>query len=298
MTPLTTTVYTVTVNDDCGTPPVSDTVRITVIQKPVVEFNADIRQGCPTLCVKYTHNVITTADMIEKYTWDFGDGTTSNEANPSHCYTNTGVYTVSLSVITAHGCENKLVKPNYVEVYPVPVADFTFSPTHPTLLDPVVTFTDQSQLAEKWEWNFGDENNASPNTSIIQYPNHRYADTGKYCITLHIASKHGCLAETMKCLEVVPDVTIYVPNAFTPFNKDDTNDTFYAKGTYIKTFNMWIFDRWGMLLFKSDQLNKGWSGDVKGSGIIAQEDVYVWKIVAIDYFNKKHELIGTVTLVR
>lgn len=297
--PLTTTVYTVTVNDDCGTPAVSDTVRITVIQKPTVEFSADIRQGCPALCIKYTEKVIAVADGIKEYTWDFGDGTISHDANPSHCYVNAGTYTVSLSVITATGCENKLVKPNYIEVYPVPVADFTFSPAHPTLLDPAVAFTDRSRSAVKWEWNFGDEgNNANINTSTVQHPNHRYADTGTYCITLKIASNKGCLAETEKCLDVIPDVTIYVPNAFTPFNKDGTNDTFYAKGTYIKTFNIWIFDRWGMLIFKSDQLNKGWSGDVKDSGIIAQEDVYVWKIVAIDYFNKKHELIGTVTLVR
>ena len=298
VSPLTTTVYTVTVNDDCGTPPVSDTVRITVIQKPIVDFESDIQQGCPVLCVKYTAKAVAIADVITQYSWDFGDGSTSHEINPSHCYAITGTYTVSLKVLTLNGCENTRVRPDYIEVYAVPVADFIFSPIHATLLDPVVAFTDRSHLAAKWDWNFGDENNSGPNTSIVQHPNHRYADTGTYCVTLQVSSNKGCLAKTEKCLDVIPDVTIYVPNAFTPFNKDGTNDTFYAEGTYIKTFNMWIFDRWGMLVFKSDQLNKGWSGDVKGSGVIAQEDVYVWKIVAIDYFNKKHELIGTVTLVR
>jgi gliding motility-associated-like protein len=136
------------------------------------------------------------------------------------------------------------------------------------------------------------------NTSLLQHPVHNYSDTGTYCIHLAIASDKGCTAQTTKCLSVIPECTIYVPNAFTPGVKDGVNDHFYAKGTFIKTFRMYIFDRWGMLIFTSDDIYKGWPGDVKGSGLIAQQDVYVWKIVATDYFNKKHEMIGTVTLVQ
>ena len=298
VSPATTTVYTVTVSDDCGTPPVSDTVRITVIPKPSVDFNADIRAGCPVLCVNFTSLASAVGDVIKQWTWDFGDGKMSHEANPNHCYSATGLYTVSLTVKTANGCENKIVKPNYIEVYRVPVADFSFNPDRPTLVDPRVAFFDQSSYAVKWDWDFGDGNDQSHNTSTAQHPMHTYSDTGRYCIKLAVVSEKGCTAKTEKCLVVVPDVTIYVPNAFTPFNKDGTNDMFLAKGTYIKTFKMWIFDRWGMLIFTSDNLYEGWKGDVKGSGIIAQQDVYVWKIVATDFLNKKHQLIGTVTLVR
>lgn len=298
VTPATTTVYTVTVSDDCGTPPASDTVRITVIQKPKVDFEADVRAGCPVLCVKYTSTASVVGDVIKQWTWDFGDGTTSHEPDPMHCYKNTGTYTVSLSVKTGFGCENKIIKPNYIEVYQVPVADFTYSPDKPTLLVPFVQFTDQSAYAVKWDWDFGDGNDLSHNTSTAQHPNHTYSDTGRYCIKLAVTSDKGCTAKTEKCLHVIPEVTIFVPNAFTPDNKDGKNDTFFAKGTYIKTFKMMIFDRWGMLLFTSNDINWGWPGDVKGSGIIAQQDVYIWKISATDYLNKKHELIGTVTLVR
>lgn len=297
VSPSTTTVYTVTVSDDCGTPPVSDTVRITVIPKPIVDFTADIREGCPILCVKFTSLATAVGDVIKQWTWDFGDGKISHEADPHHCYNVTGTYTVSLTVKTANGCESKLIKPSYIEVYRVPVADFSFTPDRPTLVDPRVYFFDQSSYAVKWDWNFGD-NSDPKNTSTAQNPNHMYSDTGRYCIKLGVVSEKGCTANTEKCLVVVPDVTIYVPNAFTPFNKDGTNDMFLAKGTYIKTFKMWIFDRWGMLIFTSDSLYEGWKGDVKGSDTIAQQDVYVWKIVATDFLNKKHELIGTVTLVR
>jgi gliding motility-associated-like protein len=298
VSPATTTVYTVTVSDDCGTPAVSDTVRITVIPKPSVDFEADIRAGCPVLCVNFKSTAAAVGDVIKQWNWDFGDGKISHEANPNHCYATTGFYTVSLTVKTANGCENKMVKPNYIEVYRVPVADFSFTPDRPTLVDPRVSFFDQSSYAVKWTWDFGDEKDLNHNTSTAQNPGHTYSDTGRYCIKLGVVSEKGCTAKTEKCLNVIPDVTIYVPNAFTPFNKDGTNDVFLAKGTYIKTFKMWIFDRWGMLIFTSDNLYEGWKGDVKGSGIIAQQDVYVWKIVATDFLNKKHQLIGTVTLVR
>jgi gliding motility-associated-like protein len=298
VTPLVTTLYTVTLSDDCGTPPVTDTVRITVIQKPVVEFDADIRMGCPVLCVKFSNKATATGDVIKEWLWDFGDGMKAHEQDPSHCYSKPGKYTVSLYVKTAHGCDNILVKPDYIEVYPVPVADFTFSPDQPTLNYPSVTFTDHSIIPAKWNWDFGDKDDLTHNTSLLQHPAHTYSDTGRYCINLAIASDKGCTAQTAKCLYVIPECTIYVPNAFTPGVKDGVNDHFYAKGTFIKTFKMYIFDRWGMLIFTSDDLYKGWAGDVKGSGLIAQQDVYVWKIIATDYFNKKHELIGTVTLVQ
>ena len=298
VSPATTTVYTVTLSDDCGTPPVTDSVRIIVIPKPKVEFEADIRMGCPVLCVQYTSVASATGDVIKQWIWDFGDGTTSQEPHPKHCYSKTGFYTVSLTVKTANGCENKIVKPNYIEVYQVPIADFIYAPDVPTLLAPFVQFTDKSAYAVKWDWDFGDRNDLSHNTSVAQHPNHTYSDTGRYCIKLGVVSEKGCTAQTEKCLRVIPEVTIFVPNAFTPDNKDGKNDIFYAKGTYIRTFKMYIFDRWGMLLFTSDDINKGWPGDVKGSGIIAQQDVYVWKISAVDFLNKKHEMIGTVTLVR
>jgi gliding motility-associated-like protein len=298
VSPAATTVYTVTVSDDCGTPPASDTVRITVIPKPTVDFNADIRMGCPILCVNFTSIATAVGDVIKQWTWDFGDGKTSHEANPNHCYSSTGTYTVSLSIKTAHGCENKIVKPNYIEVYQVPNADFSFTPDRPTLVDPRVSFIDQSAHAVKWNWDFGDGNDLSQNTSTLQHPMHAYSDTGRYCIKLGVVSSKGCTSKTEKCLYVVPDVSIYVPNAFTPYNQDGKNDYFLAKGTYIKTFKMLIFDRWGMLVFTSDNIYEGWKGDVKGSNIIAQQDVYVWKITATDFLNKKHELIGTVTLVR
>lgn len=101
--------------------------------------------------------------------------------------------------------------------------------------------------------------------------------------------------------------TLYVPNAFTP-NQDNLNEIFQAKGTGIMTFEMHIFDRWGNLLFYSDELNEGWDGKIQGGHYpmkkdgkdVSQEDVYVW---VVDYTTQcfpKHEIkkLGIVSIVK
>ena len=91
--------------------------------------------------------------------------------------------------------------------------------------------------------------------------------------------------------------TFYIPNAFTP-NGDGVNDEFFGKGENIVNYDMWIFDRWGTMIFHGNDINVKWDGRINGAGDIAQQDVYVWKVRLTDVFNKKHDYIGTVTLVK
>jgi gliding motility-associated-like protein len=91
--------------------------------------------------------------------------------------------------------------------------------------------------------------------------------------------------------------SFYIPNAFTP-NDDGINDEFYGKGEGILKYDMWVFDRWGNLIFHSKELNEGWNGKSNDESDVVQQDVYIWKVILTDVFNKKHDYIGTVTLVR
>jgi gliding motility-associated-like protein len=103
----------------------------------------------------------------------------------------------------------------------------------------------------------------------------------------------------MQLICIDPDVTLYVPNAFTP-NDDGTNDVFNAQGIGIDPdkFEMWIFDRWGNMIFYTDDMNKGWDGKVQGAENVCQIDTYVWKIKAVDQMGGKHNLIGKVSLIK
>jgi gliding motility-associated-like protein len=300
--PAFTTTYTVTVSDKCGTPPASDTVTVTVVPAPVVNFGASNSTGCAApLCVSFRDSSTTAIGKIRQWKWNFGvnsNGTPeggSDIQHPKHCYKTSGKYTVTLTVTNSFGCTASASKANLVTVYPTPVADFSM-PDVLSILSPEVTFQNTSIGGSKWDWNFGDSLSGK-NSSTLFNPEHLYSAIGTYCIRLIASNNYGCIDTTVKCLTVEPTSSIYIPNAFTP-NADGKNDTFFAKGDNITEFHMLIYDRWGNLIFYSDDMNKQWDGCIKPGGEIAQQDVYIYVVTAKDIHNKSHRFIGTVTLVK
>jgi gliding motility-associated-like protein len=101
----------------------------------------------------------------------------------------------------------------------------------------------------------------------------------------------------MDTVEIVPESTFYIPNAFTP-NGDGENDYFTGKGIGIVNYHMQIFDRWGMMIFETYDLYQGWDGRANGGSGIAQQDTYVYKINLTDIFHQQHYYIGAVNLLK
>ncbi len=295
VSPATTTTYTVTVTDNCGTPAVTDSVKVIVNPPPVVNFKADTLDGCSPLCISFTDLSTISSGTITNWAWNFGNGNTSNSQNPTSCYPNPGVYTVSLEVTSNNGCKAYDTIKNMITAYSHPVAAFTMSPQPTTIQDPLINFTDLSTDnygIVAWQWNFGDN---TDNTSTQQNPSHTYGDTGTYCANLTVTNKYGCTDSVTNCLVIQPGFSIYIPSAFSP-NGDGINDVFLAKGTFINNFKMYIFDRWGMQLYYSEDINNGWPGTVQGQ--ICQEDTYVYMIVCFDNKGNKHSYIGRVSLIK
>ena len=119
---------------------------------------------------------------------------------------------------------------------------------------------------------------------------------GSYGVTI---SDDICSISDTVIIKAYCPPSFYIPNAFTP-NGDDMNNTFFAKSRNIVGFNILIFDRWGMLIFESDNVLQHWDGTFKGRPV--QEDVYVWK-VCYSYYDIDGPLveknrIGTVTVIR
>jgi gliding motility-associated-like protein len=183
-----------------------------------------------------------------------------------------------------------------ITVYNNPTAAFTVSPQPTTIFQPTIAFTDKSTDPYgivSWLWNFEDPLNDT--ASNLQNPAHTYQDTGIYCPMLTVTNIHGCKDSITECLVISPQYTLYIPDAFTP-NGDGKDDIFLPRGEYIATFDMYIFDRWGMKLFHSTDLYSGWDGTVNGR--ICQEDTYVYLINVTDNLGKKHSYIGKVTLIK
>jgi PKD repeat protein len=137
------------------------------------------------------------AGVVESRQWDFGDGTTSVEANPSHSYADAGTYTVTLTVINAGG-QNSSQQPVTVTapLPSAPTANFDFTPNN---LDVQFSDTSTGEGITSWTWNFGDGG-----SSTDQSPAHSYQNAGTYDVTLTVANAGGQDSETKQVTVSIP----------------------------------------------------------------------------------------------
>ena len=295
VSPNSNTTYSLTVVDNClTTANATSTLRVNPL--PATAFATSLSNGCAPLCIQFYNTTTLSQGNSATYLWTFGDGDSSNTQSPINCYSNSGSYSVSLTVISDSGCSSTLNKVGLITAYPRPAGAFTYSPESPTILNPIVQFTDKSYDPYNiiyWMWNFGDQ---SDSTSNKENPAHIFQDTGRYCVSMTEMDEHGCADTVTNCIVIAPNFNLYIPSAFSP-NGDQKNPTFEPKGQYIKSFEMYIFDRWGMQLYHTTDINKGWDGTVSGGGV-EQEDTYVYKIIVTDSEKKQHTYIGNVTLLK
>ena len=111
--------------------------------------------------------------------------------------------------------------------------------------------------------------------------------------TVWLTDSLGCINSDELTIFVTSE--IYAPNAFSP-NGDDLNDLFFLKTYRIDKLNLQIFNRWGELLFQTENKTEGWNGHYKGT--LSRNDVYIWKVKYTSISGERGSLIGTVTLVR
>ncbi len=147
------------------------------IPAPTASFSADPISGVAPLDVSFTNS---SSGQINSVAWDFGDGQSSNEANPIHTYQGPGSYSVRL-IVTGVGGADTMLQNNYIIITALPpTADFTAEPlTGPARLD--VQFTDLSTgFIDSVEWDFGD----GSRTVVRDNPRHTYRDPGVYSVQI------------------------------------------------------------------------------------------------------------------
>ncbi|TCJ13780.1 PKD domain-containing protein [Flaviaesturariibacter flavus] len=179
--------YTITLtNTYSGGCTNSSTRTITVLPKPTIAFTADRTVAC---AAPLTVNFTSTVTNGGTYLWDFGDNTTSTQANPSHTYTAVGAYIVSLTVTNASGCSERLEKYNfiYIQKPQITLAGLPKGGCLPLQVNPVPTVTSIEPITS-YAWNFGD----GVGTSTQQNPTYTYNALGTYNVTLTVTTASGC----------------------------------------------------------------------------------------------------------
>ncbi len=292
--PTVTTTYSCVISDACGNQADTGLITITVNPLPTISFTSDVTSGCAPLCVNFTP---TSTPALASVSWYFGLIDSSNTALANYCFNQAGLYDVGMLVTDINGCVSTVLMSNYITVYPDPTAGFGItSPQPATLQESTIGFNDLSVGGDTCYWDFGDGN-------ILTVVNcgdvvNTYDDTGSYHVIQVVVNQYGCTDTIESDVIIVPYTTLYVPNTFTP-NGDGKNDMFFAYGESVEEFSMMVFDRWGNLIFQSNDIMKGWDGKANGGTQVAQIDTYVWKITFREMYNGHyHKLIGHVNLVK
>lgn len=269
---------------------------VTVNPLPKIDITSTDPAGCTEHCITFMNNSNITSGSLTSFVWSMGNGDTLSSSSPSYCYTNTSLgvdnYSIYYQATSDKGCKSDTIMPGYVTVYPAVYADFSSSPDDIYITDPVANFDDKSLVPNQWLWDFGDGAQ-----STLTNPTHQYPDTGSYLVTLFVENQYGCTDTIRKWVEVKPEVFFYVPNTFTP-NGDGANDMFAPLGYGIvdKDYIMYIYDRWGELIFETHNLFEGWDGTVKGDDV--QIDTYVVRIHYTDVLGEQHRYLGHVNVLR
>ncbi len=282
-------VITYTLSSGCSVP---STTTITVNPVPVVQFSTSTTVGCEPLTAVLTDNSVPPSSSV---TWDFGDGTTSNQTgNINHTFMNAGCYTVSLTS-TSNGCTSSASQPNFICVIPYADASFSVDDQTLTIMNSSVATFNSSTNASIYHWDFGDGATSSAENGSHNYP----SEPGSYSIML-VANNAGNCPDTAWVTIVIETETIfYVPNAFTP-DGDEHNNVFlpiFTSGFDPQNYNFTVYNRWGEVLFESNNHEFGWDGIYHDQ--LCKEGTYMWTIwYKTDNSDKKVTKQGHFSLIK
>ena len=234
---------------------------------------------------------VTASGGKKPYTFLWDDATNPNftpQTNDTATLLNAGTYTITIA-------DSLLCDTTYaITVISPPKAlpAFTYEPRTLSLFFPDCYFTDHSQNAVSWHWDFGDGD-----TSALQNPFHKFESDSTFPVKLVTKNSWGCKDSSIVNILVDGFYTIYIPTSFTP-NGDGKNDIFIPKGSglFPGKYELVIYARNGQAIYKTNDIEKGWDGRVGGNKV--QEDVYVFNLTFMDYKFKVHTKTGAITMGR
>lgn len=286
----------------------SITQTVSVLLAPLIaEFQVDPKRGCFPVKVTVTEN-LSTGDL---YKWSVIDivsrdtVASSNAAFPVFSISNDGLYIVRL--LTSSSFTGQTASDTaHITLYPKPEAIFDAFPTTVYVPDQeVTTINGSGNTANQYLWDFGDGG-----TSTDYQPTYKYKFEGVDSLKFTAQYDHGggviCSSTNYKMITAKQGGVAKIPNAFTPSTAgpsggvggvDLYNYVFLPQVKGVEEFNMQIFDRWGNLIFESNNQSIGWDG-YDQHGRLMPSGVYVYKLTLRLSDQQRTTQVGDVTLIR
>ncbi len=271
--------FTLQVTDLCGNP-VSGTTTITVA------YDSVRVQAGPDTLVCFHDSITVSAFPSAGYGtinlhWYMGATTDSIRVNPQQL--------THYWVVATDQCNISDSTYAAVEVER-PIADFTVDGSLWENTFPIV-FRDLSTGAIAWSWDFG----TAGLTSAWANPVVTFPEPGTFPVQLAIVDTLGCVDTLVKFIRVAPEFNLYLPTAFSP-DGDGLNEVFRVEGTGIQMFRLRIFDRWGRVVFETEDPALGWDGSIDGKKPVPGIYPYLFRFLGPS--GQTADRYGHVVLVR
>ena len=280
VTPSTTTIYTITATDQCGTVDSAATIY-TVTSPPLVLTMSPGVEICPFDGV--TVSVAATGGYGNYYYIWPQTGDTINQI-----FVNPGT-TTTYNVIVSDDCQTFTVNGNTTITVVKPTADFIIS-SQTLFNDLPITFQNTTLNGDYYQWNFGDGN-----TSNLVNPNNTYDLPGTYQILLIATDEKGCIDSIQKPITIEDEYYVYVPNAFTP-DGERFNSYFCISTIGVKSGEIAIYNRWGETVFESKDLHFQWDGTYNGR--LVQDGTLSWKLKYTTNSGRNLNITGHINVLK
>jgi gliding motility-associated-like protein len=300
-------VYELVDIDDNGSsscsPIPSGNATVIVYPEPEVSFVGQGLMGCSPVCPEITSTVNAGQGVIiSNYDWQLSNGMSASSQSPvwSDCIINNSSNSVNigvtLTVTTENGCTSSHTESNYIQIGPNPIADFYFLPENPNVLENTVDFRNTSVNGDSYSWSFdglGSSNEVNPSFTFPEEGNQ------DYYVELIATTDEGCQDTAYAIVNIADQIIFYVPNTFTP-DGDKFNEVFqpvFTSGFEPMDYNLLLFNRWGEVIFESNNAKVGWDGTYGGK--LVQDGTYVWKIEFRETMSdKRHIHTGHVNILK
>jgi len=283
-------------------PAVTDTAKILIVENPSIQLARDTAICSYQNPITLKPNISGDIGQLEWSSNGAGYFIPNNLTNPvTYNFAGdipVGVVTLFITALNNGPCAN-FNSSIRVVIRRSPEAKFSASTYTANIPTDPVTFSNQSLFANTYSWDFGDGS-----SSGLLNPVHNYSEVGRYKVMLVATNQYGCSDTAHDDILVISDIQF--PNVFTPnsngpnggsYNINEfSNDVFFPYTSGVTEYNLQIFNRWGELIFESNDLKVGWDGYFKNK--LCQQDGYVWKADVKFFDGRKYNKTGSVTLLR
>lgn len=272
----------------------TDSISKRLKRKPLFITEVENAAGCAPFLTTFKANTIDAVDEVS-YLWDYGDGTTGFGEITEKTYLEKDkrfdIRLIAKSDLT--GCSDTLILKDKIFSYPIPAALFEANPATVLISNPVIQFKNLSKHADSYLWNFGDHSMSSE----MENPEHTFGEMGFFDVKLTAQNEFGCVDSISQQVSVAFD-KLFPPTAFSPHDAQEENRVFCISSVGIldEGYRLFIFNRWGEVIFKSDNPELGWDGKMK-NGNYAPAGVYTYVVEYLDFRREMFRQQGTVTLL-